>query len=180
MDQPKQPSWWNRNWKWFVPVGCLSSVILLAAFIAVIMIFVFGLMKSSDAYKLALDKAKSSPEVIEALGTPIREGYFTSGNINVSGPSGNADLAIPISGPKGGATIYLEAQKSAGEWSFSKLIVEIKGSRKRINLIANTRACLTPSSTRTSPALSSAPSLHSSSSAPLSASVQAGPVSSFR
>lgn len=171
MDQPKQPSWWDRNWKWFVPVGCLSSVVLLAAFIAVIMTFVFGLMKSSDAYKLALGKAKSSPEVIEALGTPIKEGYFTSGNINVSGPSGNADLAIPISGPKGDATVYLEAQKSAGEWSFSKLIVEIKGSRKRIDLLANTRACLTPSSTRTSPAL---PSAHSTSSRFLSSAQSLG------
>ncbi len=144
MDQSVKPSWWSRNWKWFVPVGCLSSLLVVAAFVAVLFTFVFGLMKSSDAYKQALAMASANPEVAEALGSPIKEGFFTSGNINVSGPSGNADLAIPISGPKGKATIYLEAHKSAGEWSFSKLVVELKGSNRRINLLNRTATMPNP------------------------------------
>ena len=92
-------------------------------------------MKSSDVYKEALARAKASPAVAEALGTPIKAGYFTSGNINVSGPSGDAELSIPISGPKGQATIYLEARKSAGEWAFSLLEVEIVETKERIDLL---------------------------------------------
>ena len=180
MAHPVKANWWNRNWKWLVPVGCLSSLVLTAAFMALIMAFVFGLMKSSDAYKHALAKAKASPEVIDLLGTPIKEGYFPSGNINVSGSSGNADIAIPISGPKGSATIYLEAYKSSGEWAFSKLIVVQKISGKRIDLLPQAIACLTLRSTRTPPALPSALSLRYASSASLSASVQAGPVSFIR
>ncbi|HVT02539.1 MAG TPA: cytochrome c oxidase assembly factor Coa1 family protein [Thermoanaerobaculia bacterium] len=135
MDQAMNTNWWSRNWKWFVPVGCLSSLLLIGAFIALIMSFAFGIMKSSEPYKVALSKAKANAAVVEALGTPIKEGYFTSGSVNVSGPSGSAELAIPISGPKGSGTIYLEARKSAGEWSFSKLAVKVDKTTRRIDLL---------------------------------------------
>jgi hypothetical protein len=113
----------------------LSAVVLVGGFVLAIMSFVSAMMKSSDAYKQALTKAKESPAVLYALGTPITEGYFTSGSINVSGPSGSADLAIPISGPKGEATIYVEARKSAGEWTYSALVVQIGTTHQRINLL---------------------------------------------
>src|SRR4030095_2333626 len=64
---------------------------------------------------------------VAALGTPIKEGLVPSGKTNVEGSSGEADLAIPISGPKGKATIYAVATKSGGEWNFSKLSVAIEG-----------------------------------------------------
>jgi tetratricopeptide (TPR) repeat protein len=102
---------------------------------ASIFFVVFGLMKSSDAYKVAVAKAKASPSVVEALGTPIEEGLFATGSISVSGPSGDADLAIPISGPNGKAIIYATATKSAGEWTFSTLIVQLEKSGARINLL---------------------------------------------
>jgi hypothetical protein len=51
MNQPQGRNWWDRNWKWFVPVGCLGSLILFLGFIAAIMLLVFGMMKSSGAYK---------------------------------------------------------------------------------------------------------------------------------
>jgi hypothetical protein len=135
MNQQPRPNWWHRNWKWFVPVGCLSVLLLVTAFVGVLFYAIAGLMKSSDAYRDALAKAKSSPAVVHELGKPIEEGFFTSGSIRVSGPSGDADLSIPISGPKGTGTIYLEAHKSAGVWTFSKLVVEIDTDRKRVNLL---------------------------------------------
>jgi hypothetical protein len=57
------------------------------------------------------------------------------GSISVSGSSGQADLAIPISGPIGKGTIYAVASKAAGQWTFSKLVVEIKATKERIDLI---------------------------------------------
>lgn len=131
---PPPRSWWSRNWKWFVPTGCLTLFALVVAFIACIFFFVFGMMKSSDAYQGAVRQAKDDPRVIAALGTPITEGYFVSGHTNVDGASGTADLAIPLSGPKGKATVYVVAEKSAGQWTYSTLAVEIAGSRERIHL----------------------------------------------
>lgn len=130
----EQRNWWGRNWKWFVPVGCLSILLLLAAFIALVMAFVFGMMKSSNPYSQALEVARSNPSVVAALGSPIEEGYFVSGKISENGPSGEAELAIPISGPRGAGTIYLEAHKSAGAWKFSTLVAEIGATHERINL----------------------------------------------
>ncbi len=135
MTQAPERNWWDRNWKWVLPAGCLAGIVCVAGLVAFILGIVFGVMRSSDVYKEALARAQASPAVAEALGTPIKAGYFTSGNINVSGPSGDANLSIPISGPKGKATIYLEARKSAGEWSFSLLEVEIAETEERIDLL---------------------------------------------
>jgi hypothetical protein len=129
-------SWWSRNWKWVVPVGCLLPLLVVVGCIGSIFMVATTAMKSSDVYKDALVKAESNPEVVAALGTPITTGFFTSGNINTNGPTGEAAFSIPLSGPKGKATIQLEAKKSAGEWSFSKLVVEVKDPPQRIDLLA--------------------------------------------
>jgi len=136
MNQQQGTNWWGRNWKWFVPVGCLGFLILFVGVIAAIIVLVFGMMRSSDAYKHAVSTAIVHPSVQKNIGTPIKEGMFTTGTINVSGPSGQANLAIPISGPDGRATIYVVAAKSAGQWTFSTLIVEIKNTKQRIDLLA--------------------------------------------
>jgi hypothetical protein len=134
---PKEQSrtWWQRNWKWFVPVCCLGALALFAAFAALIVTLVFGMIKSSGVYKDALAITRAHPAVVRALGSPIEEGIYVMGSINVSGSSGHADLAIPISGPKGKGTIYARATKHAGHWTFSKLVVEIKATKERIDLI---------------------------------------------
>ena len=144
MNQRYEPNWWQRNWKWFVPVGCLSTLLLFVGGIVLLVTFVFGMMKSSDVYGQAVARAKANPEVIAALGSPITEGYSTSGNIQQSGPSGSAELSIPLSGPKGKATIYVEARKSAGEWSFGKLQVEIESSHQRIDLLTGAERSTAP------------------------------------
>jgi uncharacterized integral membrane protein len=132
--QEKSRTWWQRNWKWFVPVACLGALALFAAFIVLIVTIVFGMVKSSDVYKEALATAQSHPAVVKALGSPIEAGIFVMGSINVSGPSGKADLAIPISGPSGKGTIYARASKAANRWTFSQLVVEIKATKERIDL----------------------------------------------
>ena len=93
------------------------------------------MIKSSDVYKDALATAQTHPAVVKALGSPIKAGIFVMGSINVSGASGQADLAIPISGPIGKGTIYAVATKHAGRWTFSKLVVEIKATKEIIDII---------------------------------------------
>src|SRR6266480_7615491 len=100
-----RPNWWKRNWKWFVPLGCFSITMLFVVFVGSIVLIVFSAVKSSDVYKDALARAKSHPALIEALGSPVTEGFLVSGNTNVNGASGEANLAIPVSGPKGKGTI---------------------------------------------------------------------------
>ena len=118
-----------------MPLGCFTVVVLLMGFVGSILVVVFSTMKSTDVYKEALARAKADPVVIEALGSPIKDGFLLSGNTNVNGASGESNLAIPISGPKGKATIYVSAIKSLGRWSYSGLVVEVGQTHERIDLL---------------------------------------------
>ena len=108
---------------------------LFLAFVGSILVIVFGAIKSSDVYREALARAKADPAVIEALGSPIKDGFLVSGNTNVNGASGESNLAIPISGPKGQGTIYVSANKSLGQWNYSGLVVEVGQTHERIDLL---------------------------------------------
>ena len=150
MDQPltqlatQKSNWWKRNWKWFVPMGCLTMALLFLAFVGSILVVVFSAMKSTDVYKEALARAKADPAVIEALGSPIKDGFLVSGNTNVNGASGESNLAIPISGPKGKGTIYLSANKSLGQWNYSGLVVEVGQTHERIDLLQRSTPASSP------------------------------------
>jgi len=57
--EPKaKGNWWTRNWKWFVPTGCFTILVLFLVFVASIVIIVFGAIKSTDPYKDAIARAK--------------------------------------------------------------------------------------------------------------------------
>ena len=118
-----------------MPLGCFSVALLFLLFIGSILVIVFSAMKSTDVYKEALARAKADPAVIEALGSPIKEGFFLSGNTNVNGAAGESNLAIPISGPKGKGTIYVSANKALGQWNYSGLVVEVGQTHERIDLL---------------------------------------------
>jgi len=127
-------NWWNRNWKWFVPTLVVTGMALVAAFILAIMSFVFGMMKSSEPYQTGLSRARADAAVVAALGEPITPGYFVQGNINGSAASGEANLAIPLKGSRGAATLYVEASKQAGQWRYDTLVVALDEGGQRIDL----------------------------------------------
>jgi hypothetical protein len=103
------------------------------------MLIVFSAVKSTDVYKDAFARAKAHPVIIEALGSPITEGFLVSGNTNVNGASGEANLSIPIAGPKEKGTIYVAAKKSLGQWNYSGLVVEIAKTHQRISRVRHRR-----------------------------------------
>ena len=114
---------------------CVTLVIGLAVGIIA---FTFGSMKSTAVYQDAVTQAADNPEVINALGEPIETGFFLSGSINVNNDSGDANLAIPLSGSKRDGTLYVEATRISGVWSYHVLEVEVEGSSGRINLLSGT------------------------------------------
>jgi Cytochrome oxidase complex assembly protein 1 len=136
---PEQKGWFGRNWKWFIPTGCLSIILVVAIGVGAVVYVAFSAIKSSEIYQESLTKVKSNAAVVQELGEPIEAGWQISGNINVSGDSGKADVKIPVSGPKKSGSVYATAIKKQGKWDFSTLEVEIEGKTERINL-------LTPSS----------------------------------
>jgi hypothetical protein len=140
-DEPAPPplprkNWFVRNWKWLLPSGCLFAFLSALGFAAGVFFLVVGMMRESGAYKIAVLRARENSAVIEALGSPIKEGWLASGSSHSIGPGGDANLAIPIHGPKGKATIYVAAMEVAGIWHFNTLVVEIAETHQRIDLNA--------------------------------------------
>ena len=102
---------------------------------AALLVGVFTLLGSSDVTKSAVSRAQTNPAVIERLGQPIKQGWLVQGKIQVSGPSGQADISIPLSGPKAKGTLYVSATKSAGEWTYQTLQLDFDGESRRIDLL---------------------------------------------
>ena len=139
MNPPRQEGWFLRNLKWFVPVGCLSMILMVIGVIVAVAYLAFGSIKSSYVYQQAIDKTRSNADVIRELGEPIKAGWLISGRIKINDSSGSADMSIPVSGPKKSGRVYVLAKKRMDKWDFYGLEVEIEGKGERINL-------LTPSS----------------------------------
>src|SRR5688500_8754741 len=91
---PPRGSWWSRNWKWVVPVGCLLPIVLFGSCVAGIAWFAVTAIRSSEPYSEALERARNHPEVIQRLGTPIETRWWLTGNVDLSN-DGSADIKIP-------------------------------------------------------------------------------------
>lgn len=132
----KHPSWWKRNWKWFVPVGgCLTLIMLCIALIAAGIFGVSKMFSGSEPYSYALAQTTTNEQVIELLGEPIETNGLMQGSINFSNGDGDADMAIPIKGPRGTGKIYVVGTKRNDIWTYSELEVRIEENSEVINLL---------------------------------------------
>jgi hypothetical protein len=140
----QRKSWLRRNWKWLLAVTFLGLVVFSAGIFALIM----EGMRSSDVAQEALARAQANPAMVQRLGARIDEGWMMSGSINeATGGSGDAQLAVPISGPKGSATVYVIASKVAGTWNYSQILAAIDGSGEKIDLLRGPQPVVSQSST---------------------------------
>lgn len=136
----KKQGWWSRNWKWFVPVVCLGAFVVCIGCIVLLVVVIRGasseIIKATDVCQMAMTQLRANAQAVEALGTPIEIGAGAGGSYEATGPSGSADLSIPVSGPKGSGTLYVVANKSAGIWRFELLELAVEGVADRIDLLA--------------------------------------------
>ncbi|OXA78252.1 Cytochrome oxidase complex assembly protein 1 [Flavobacterium aquidurense] len=133
--QEIKKNWWDRNWKWFVPTGCLSLLVLFGLFIAAIFFGATSMMKDSDSYKGAMTIVQNDKYMNKILGSPIENDGLVSGNISINNEVGNCDLQIPIKGPKGKATLFVVAEKK-GEWKYREISVHVDATDEQIELIS--------------------------------------------
>ena len=131
---PQQKGCLGRNWKWMLPVGCLGLILVGVAVIGGIFLIAMSAMKSSDVYKGALERARSNPEAVAALGEPIKDGWLVQGNVNFAGHSGTANLQIPVSGPKKSGTIQARATYEGSAWMYERLDLVVE-SGETISLL---------------------------------------------
>ena len=135
MTNASPPGWWERNWKWAAPGGCLALLLLAAVAIGGLFYGVMSLMRNSDAYRLALGEVRRSPEAVAALGEPIEEGWFVSGSINTNNDSGAAAISFPVQGPKTSGTVHVRATRAGGVWKLTHLGLDVRNAPSRLELI---------------------------------------------
>jgi hypothetical protein len=105
----------------WVVIGVTSA---FALFFASIFVLVESMFHRSDVYAMALMKAQENPCVVQKLGTPMKPDWMTSGQINETNDEGNAELSIPVSGPKGSGSLELKAKRENRVWEIQSLILE--------------------------------------------------------
>ncbi|BAV34155.1 hypothetical protein SCL_1857 [Sulfuricaulis limicola] len=135
-------AWRNKRWesveqfkriqkKWAI-WGIIVIVFFICFFVAVFF-FVSSALKSSDAYQLAYSRLEQSQEAVSVLGAPITTG-MVQGNFQSSGPTGTAQLTVPVEGTKAKGMLYIDATKDMGAWRINRLELEIEGREARIDL----------------------------------------------
>lgn len=127
-------NWWDRNWKWFVPTGCLGFLVLFGLCIAGLFFGVTSMMENSDAYKESITAVQNNKLAVEKLGNPIETDGMIQGSINTSNETGNCNLQIPLKGPKGKGTLFVVATKK-GKWKYDQMSVYIEKTDEEIDLL---------------------------------------------
>ena len=108
--------------------GCLGLIVVFGLCAAAIAWFAIGTIKSTDFYTEVMRRAENSPQVREALGTPMESGWSFQGSVNYDNGNGTASLSLPISGPKGSGTLKAEATRQSGQpWQYSVLEMQVEG-----------------------------------------------------
>ncbi|MFG6414577.1 cytochrome c oxidase assembly factor Coa1 family protein [Roseateles sp. DC23W] len=119
----------QRSWAKWGAIVWLGWLAVMAAFF----FFIFGLLKDSDAYKLAQAQLAADDRIAEIVGRPLSSG-FPMGQIQISGPRGSASLSFSVEGPKGEGTVFVEASKDMGAWRIDRLVFEEEGTGRRVDL----------------------------------------------
>lgn len=132
----QRESWWNRNWKWFVPTGCLTLLVIFGLIIGGIFYSVTSFMKNSDVYVHTLEVAQKNPDVTSKIGTPIVTDGIAQGSISINNSVGDANLTIPVKGNKGSGSIQVVAHKTGKEWEYQVMSFQSDDeSTEPINLL---------------------------------------------
>jgi len=113
-------------------VGVIAIISLCIACIGVFMVVIFSVMRSSDAYQLALETLKSHPTAQQVLGVPIEDGLFITGSVEENDSSGTADLEIPVSGVNRSGTLHVTAVKEENTWRLTYLMLDAGGQEYQL------------------------------------------------
>ena len=148
----QQPSWFSRNWKWLLPVGCLVPLLCCGSFAGFTAFTVAATMKSSVAFTEGLSRASANEEVRAALGTPIEASGFPMGSVNSTNGRGTADVTVGLTGPKGKGTLHVSARSTGpGKWEFDVIDVDVEGGAT-INVLGDTQEAPLPEPDEEEPA----------------------------
>lgn len=96
-----------------IGVGMIFFIFLFA--------FIGNVMKNSDAYKLAIQEIEKNSEIKKETGGIIGYGFMPTGNINISGDEGQAELEITVKGQLKDIDVNTYLESKNGKWKLIEL-----------------------------------------------------------
>ena len=129
-----QRSWWSRNWKWAVPVGCLGLMVSCCGFALVAGALGWNTITNNPASVRAVEIAQADSEVQAVLGTPIQTSpWKQQSEVSYKNGRSTAQATIELDGPKADGVLRIDAIELNDNWSYLVLEVEVPG-RQPIDL----------------------------------------------
>ena len=123
-------AWRNKEWDdvdHFLEVQRRWSIVGVTLFMLLVFsglggaVWVQKYLARSEPVRLAIEQVLGSQTVVERLGGRIRPGWYVLGNYRFSGNDAVAQLFFPVNGPRGEATVYLDAVQANGVWDLQGL-----------------------------------------------------------
>lgn len=136
-------AWTNKKWesveafkatqrKWAI-AGVVVFVSIIA-FVSLSIVSTLLILRQIEPVQASFKMIQDQPEVQTAFGPEITLGFWVSGSISTTGPSGSANLSYSIQGSQDAGTVYVEAHKELGEWVYDALVIERDSDHQRLRL----------------------------------------------
>jgi hypothetical protein len=101
-------------------------------FTGILIISIMLTLRSSAAFRIGVERASRSPEVIALVGEPVRTGFLVRGGIRGGGRL--ASLHARLRGPRGAGRLEIRALKSAGGVTFD--VLKFHSESKVVDLLS--------------------------------------------
>ena len=135
-DLVENKSWWNKNWKWIIPV---FGIFLISIF-AISTTDIGKVYADPDLVETALNKARENEEVKNLLGTlnEIDKMAKLEGSVKYSNNDTSVDISVRVKGSKGNGRMRIIAERNGETWEYKKIVIGIKKLKKTIEIIGET------------------------------------------
>ena len=136
-------SWWNKNWKWIIPVFGIFLFSIFTISTTGIGENTFDVIKAyadPDLVETALNKAQENEEVKELLGTleQVDKMAKLEGSVKYSNDDTSVDISVRVKGSKGKGRMRILAERNGETWEYKKIVIGIKKLKRTIEIIGET------------------------------------------
>lgn len=97
---------------------------------------VCGLIHFSEPYQQSVNLIEKNESALNALGAPIKIGFFITGKIKLKKGFGEATMHIPVSGTKEEGQVTTHFYKENGAWAIDQALLYLAGSTDPLNLLS--------------------------------------------
>jgi len=133
-----QENWFQRHWKWLVPVIILLSAIPVLQSTLGDAIKDYGTLYSNPSlYENALTKVRQHKKASDFLGDPIETLFLVEGEVRYFNDGNSVIMTIPIKGSKIKGRMDIEANKLDDNWVYSLIRVRTKKPKAQIDVLKN-------------------------------------------